>query len=253
MRILPRIIPALLIHKEGFIKSHKFKDYKYLGDPLNIVKIFNEKEVDELVILDIDATKNSKINYKLLEEIASEAFMPIAYGGGINTLEDAKNILSLGFEKIVLNNAAVKNPTLIKKISDYYGSQSVVVSIDVKKNILGKYSVRINNGIEKVNIEPLVHAINSVSLGAGEIIINSIDLDGTMKNYDYDLISLFTNKINVPIIALGGASCWKDLAEVINITNASAASASSIFVFQGPHKAVLISYPKYNEIESFFK
>lgn len=253
MRILPRIIPTLLLHNEGFVKSEKFKDYKYLGDPINIVKIFNEKEVDELVILDIDASKNSKINFQLLEDIASEAFMPIAYGGGISTLEDAKNILSLGFEKIVLNKATITNSILISEISNYYGAQSVVVSIDVKKNIFGNYTLRFNNGKEKSNIDPIVHAKNCVQLGAGELIINSIDLDGTMKGYDHELIQKFTNNINVPVVALGGASGWKDLADIINNSGASASGASSIFVYQGPHKAVLISYPKFNEIDHYFK
>jgi len=252
--ILPRIIPCLLLQNEGLVKTVKFKSPKYLGDPINIVRIFNEKEVDELVFLDIMATVDGKRPpFGLLEKVASEAFMPLGYGGGIRNLEDIKTILSLGFEKIIINSYAVENPSFISKVADIVGSQSVVVSIDAKKNFWGKYEVRTRRGKKKTGLDPTEFAIKMENAGAGELLLCSIERDGTMKGYDIDLIHQVTNSVNIPVVACGGANTLKDFGVVIKNGGASAASAGSMFVFNGPHKAVLISYPPYSELKNIFK
>jgi cyclase len=252
--LIPRIIPCLLLRNAGLVKTVNFKDPKYLGDPINIVKIFNEKEVDELVFLDITATMDGKRPpFELLEKVASEAFMPVGYGGGIRSLEDVKTILGLGIEKIILNTYAVENPSFISEVADFAGNQSTVLSIDVKKNMFGKYEVRTHRGTKATGLDPVNFAVTMEKGGAGELILCSIDRDGTMKGYDIDLISRVTAAVHIPVVACGGSRTVQDLGLAIKQGGASAAGAGSMFVFQGPHRAVLISYPEYAEIENVFK
>jgi len=252
--LIPRVIPCLLLSSAGLVKTVKFKDPKYLGDPINIVKIFNEKEVDELVFLDITATVDGKRPpFELLEKVAGEAFMPLGYGGGIRNIEDVKTILGLGIEKVVINTYAVENPSFITAVANFAGNQSTVVSIDVKKGIFGKYEVRSHRGTKATGLDPVEYAVRMEKEGAGELILCSIDRDGTMKGYDIDLISRVTAAVKIPVVACGGSCTVKDLGVAIKQGGASAAGAGSMFVFQGLHRAVLISYPEYAEIENILK
>ncbi|MCX5805029.1 MAG: AglZ/HisF2 family acetamidino modification protein [Proteobacteria bacterium] len=252
--LIPRVIPCLLLQNAGLVKTVKFKDPKYLGDPINIVKIFNDKEVDELVFLDITATVEGKHPpFELLEQVASEAFMPVGYGGGIRSLEDVKTILGLGIEKVVINSYAVENPSFISNVANFAGSQSTVVSIDVKKGIFGAYEVRTHRGTKTTGMDPVELAVRMENEGAGELILCSIDRDGTMKGYDIDLISRVAAAVNIPVVACGGSRTVHDLGAVIKQGGASAAGAGSMFVFQGPHRAVLISYPHYDELEQLLE
>ena len=240
-----RVIPSLLIHKDGLVKSVRFKDYKYVGDPINAVKIFNDKEVDELVMMDIDATKeNRSPNIARIAEIAGEAFMPVAYGGGITTVQQIKDILFNGIEKVIINKAAHTQPELRTEAAALFGSQTIVVSIDVKKNLFGRSKVYTDNGRNNTGIDPAVFAIQVAQLGAGEILLNSIDRDGTYQGYDLPLIKSVSDAVSIPVIAIGGASSVDDFQQAIN-NGASATAAGSMFVFQRPHQAVLISYPDY--------
>jgi cyclase len=244
-----RIIPALLIQKGGLVKSIRFKDHKYVGDPINAVKIFNEKEVDEIVVLDISASAEKRPpNIEKIKEIASEAFMPLGYGGGITNLEEIKMLITAGVEKAILNTAALTNPRLISDGAKYIGSQSIVVSIDVKKNIWGKYKVFGMNGSKNTGLDPVAFARQMEEAGAGEILLNSIDKDGTFEGYDLDLISSVSSTVNIPVVAIGGASSTEDFTGAIH-AGASAASAGSLFVFQRPLRAVLISYPSQAELK----
>ena len=244
-----RVIPVLLIHNRGLIKSVKFKNYKYVGDPINAVRIFNEKEVDELAILDIDASReNREPDIPRIEEIVSEAFMPIAYGGGITTVDQVKRILSVGVEKVILNREAFRNPALISEIAKQYGSQSVVVSIDYKKNLFGKPFVYIENGKTSTGMDPVTFAKKMEEAGAGEILLNSIERDGTFTGYDLEMIEKISHSVHIPMIAVGGASNLADFKRAVQY-GASAVSAGSLFVFQRPHRAVLISYPSQEELE----
>ena len=245
-----RVIPVLLIHNRGLVKSVKFKDYKYVGDPINAVRIFNDKEVDELAILDIDASAENRVpDIDRIEEIVSEAFMPIAYGGGITTTDQAKKILSAGVEKLILNRSAVKNPVLVSEIAKQFGSQSVVVSIDYKKNLFGRQGVYIENGKTNSGLDPLTFARLMEEAGAGEIMLNSIERDGSFSGYDLEMIEKISRSINIPMIAVGGAASLSDFKEAVQ-HGASAVSAGSMFVFQRPHRAVLISYPSQQELET---
>lgn len=245
-----RVIPVLLIHKRGLVKSVKFRDLKYVGDPINAVRIFNEKEVDELAIIDIDASSENRApDITRIEEIVSEAFMPIAYGGGITTVEQVKRILSAGVEKVILNRSAVKNPALITEIAKQFGSQSVVVSIDYKKNFFGKQGVYIENGKTNTGLDPLLFAKQMEEAGAGELLLNSIERDGSFSGYDLDMIEKISHSVSIPLIAVGGASDLSDFKKAVQ-HGASAVSAGSMFVFQRPHRAVLISYPSQKELET---
>jgi imidazole glycerol-phosphate synthase subunit HisF len=228
----------------------KFRDYKYVGDPINAVRIFNEKEVDELAILDIDAGRENRVpDISRIEEIVSEAFMPIAYGGGITTADQAKRILSCGVEKVILNRAAVKNPALVSEIARQFGSQSVVVSIDYKKNFFGRSGVYIENGKTNTGLDPVSFAKQMETNGAGEILLNAIEKDGSFSGYDLDMIEQVSHAINIPMIAVGGAASLSDFRQAV-LHGASAVSAGSMFVFQRPHRAVLISYPSQKELEN---
>lgn len=250
----PRVIPCLLLKNKGLVKTVKFKEPKYLGDPINIVRIFNDKEVDELIFLDITATvERKKPPFKLLSEIASECFMPLGYGGGINDLNDVRTILSLGVEKVAINSWAVEDPSFVTTAADRFGSQSIVVSIDVKKNIFGKYQVFTQGGRQKTGLDPLKFAVQMEQMGAGELLINSIDRDGTMQGYDLSLVTQISDAVGIPVVACGGAGTVDDLAGAVNQGGASAAAAGSMFVFQGPHRAVLISYPNGDELQKAFE
>lgn len=245
----PRIIPVLLLKGNGLYKTVRFKNPVYVGDPINTVKIFNEKEVDEIVLLDIGASlEGREPNYERISEIAGEAFMPLAYGGGVRTVEQAKKLLSLGVEKIVLNSAAVEDPDFVKVLSAEVGSQSVVVSVDVRKTLFGKYHIAWKNGQKTRSQAPLDWARQVTELGAGEILIHCIDRDGVMQGCDTDLIRAVSHELSVPVIGCGGAGSVGDLADVLR-AGASAAAAGAMFVFQGKHRAVLISYPEAAEID----
>ena len=244
-----RIIPVLLIKDGGLVKSVKFKDHKYVGDPINAVQIFNDKEVDEIVLLDISASSAKKQpNLKAIKEIASEAFMPLAYGGGITSIDEIKQLIAGGVEKVVLNMSAYNNPKLITEASNLVGAQSVVASIDVGKNIFGKYKVYISNGSKNTGLDPVEYALSMEAAGAGEIFLNSIDKDGTFAGYDLALIEKVSKAVSVPVVAIGGAGSIEDFSNAIR-SGASAAAAGSLFVFQRPHKAVLISYPSQQELK----
>jgi cyclase len=250
----PRIIPSLLIHDNGLVKTVHFKNPKYVGDPINAVKIFNEKAVDELTIFDIDATVLGKEpNYSLIERLASQSMMPLCYGGGVKTIDHAQRIFSLGIEKIALSSAVLQKPELITEISDRVGSQSVIVVLDVKKKLLGGYEVYTHNGKKATGINPFKFAEEAQKLGAGEIVINSIDRDGVMKGYDLDLIAKVREKISLPMTVLGGAGCLEDIEKVIDAYGVIGVAAGSLFVFKGPYKAVLINYPTQIEKNKIFK
>lgn len=250
----PRIIPSLLIQDNGLVKTVNFKNPIYVGDPINAVRIFNEKEVDELAIFDIDATvKGNEPNYSLIERLASQSMMPLCYGGGVKTVEQAQRIFSLGIEKIALSSSVLQNPTLITAISERVGSQSVIVVLDVKKKLLGGYEVYTHNGKKATGINPFKFVEEAQKLGAGEIVINSIDKDGVMKGYDLDLIAKVREKISVPMTVLGGAGSLSDIEKVIDQHGVIGVAAGSLFVFKGPYKAVLINYPTQLEKNKIFK
>lgn len=244
-----RVIPCLLLRNGGLVKTTKFKDPKYVGDPINAVRIFNEKEVDELVFLDISATSAKREpNFDLLADIASEAFMPFGYGGGITRVEQIKVLYSLGVEKVIINTAAIRTPHLVSEAASLAGSSSVVVSMDVRRSWLGKYSVWSGGGQQDERRDPVSFALEMERLGAGEILLNSIDRDGTMSGFDLDLIQQVSEAVSVPLIAVGGAGGLEDFRKAVKM-GASAVSAGSLFVFHGKHRAVLITYPGYGELE----
>lgn len=257
--LLPRIIPCLLVKDKALVKTVKFDHEKYVGDPLNAVKIFNEKEVDELILLDISATiENKEPDYRMIENIAMECRMPLCYGGGIKTVEQAKEIFSLGVEKIALSSAAIETQNLITAIAEQVGTQSVVVVLDVKKRLVGGgYDVYTHRGTRKRSIDFMTFLSQVESLGVGEIIINSIDRDGVMEGYDMNLASHVKTVINIPLTLLGGAGSLDDIGLLINKWRIIGASVGSLFVFKGKYKAVLINYPTHSEknelIEKYFK
>ncbi|PCJ78505.1 MAG: imidazole glycerol phosphate synthase subunit HisF [Flavobacteriales bacterium] len=252
-QMIPRVIPVLLLKNAGLVKTVKFKEPKYVGDPLNAVKIFNEKEVDELVFLDITATvKNMPPPLKLLSEIASECFMPFCYGGAIRTIEDIKQITNSGVEKVSINNYAVENPDFIEKAATIFGSSTIVISIDVKKNFWGKYEVYTKGGKNNTKLDPVKFAVEMNKRGAGEILLNSIDRDGTQAGFDIELVKKVSCEVDVPVIACGGSGSVEHLAEAIKDGGASAVAAGSQFVFHGKHRAVLINYPSQQELKAAF-
>jgi len=247
--LYPRIIPCLLVHNKGLVKTVKFKDPKYVGDPINAVKIFNEKEVDEIMVVDIDASReNLEPDYKMIENLAVECRMPLCYGGGIKTIEQAERIFSLGVEKIAISSIALENPNLISRIAERVGNQSVIVVLDVKKKLFGsKYEIWTHNATKNTGKDPVEFAKLCESLGAGEIIINSIDHDGVMKGYDLTLIDKIRESISLPMTVLGGAGSLDDIGCLIKKYGIIGVAAGSLFVFKGKYKAVLINYP--NRIE----
>ncbi|MEI7614838.1 MAG: AglZ/HisF2 family acetamidino modification protein [Betaproteobacteria bacterium] len=249
--LYPRIIPCLLVHNKGLVKTTKFKDPKYVGDPINAVKIFNEKEVDELIVIDIDASRAGKEpDYKMIENLAAECRMPFCYGGVIKTVEQAQRIFSLGVEKIAISSLAIENPTIITKIAERVGNQSVVVVMDVKKKTFSsKYEIFIHNGTTATGLDPLLLGAEMQKLGAGEIVVNSIDNDGVMKGYDLSLIQKIRDVINIPMTVMVGAGSFDDLGELIKQHGIRGVAAGSIFVFKGKYRAVLINYPTVKEKE----
>jgi len=241
--LLSRYIPCLLLKDKGLVKSINFKKYKYIGDPLNAVKIFNEKEADELMFIDIEASKKKKeIDYKLLEKIANQSFMPLCYGGGIKTIQQMKRIFYIGYEKISLNTIALNDLSIVKKASETFGSQSVVITVDIKKNLFGKYQIFSHTKKKVLRIPFLEYIKKVIKNGAGEIVINNVDRDGKMNGFDLKLMRQISDVVDIPIIALGGAGKFQDMTDVIKLSNISAAAAGSLFVYQGPNKAVLINY-----------
>ena len=244
----PRIIPTLLIDDRDLIKTVRFGERTYLGDPVNAVKIFNRKRVDELSILDIGATKNGREpDFEILKDIASEAFMPLSCGGGIKTVEQIHDLLSIGYEKVVINTELVKDPELIRKAAELVGSQSIVASIDAKM-AGGRYKCCIAGATETVDISPDELAKKAEALGAGEIIINSVDRDGMMSGYDIALVRSVADAVKIPVIAIGGAGGIADLKEVLTEGHAHAAAGGSMFVYYGRLKAVLITAPGEQEL-----
>lgn len=246
----PRIIPCLLLDENnGLVKTIQFRKPKYIGDPINAVKILNNKSVDELCILGISVTKKkSEIAWELLEDIATEAFMPLSYGGGVRTLDDVKRLFSIGYEKVLFNTAIFKNPRLIEEAVAYAGSQSIVASIDVKSNFLNKSSCWIQCGLKNTKESPASIAKRVESLGVGEVLLNSIDRDGMMQGYDIELVKSVVDVVSVPVIACGGAGCIEDIKAVIHEGHAHAAAAGSMFVYYGRYKAILITYPTEKEL-----
>jgi cyclase len=248
-----RVIPSLLIHHNKLVKTTQFKNPKYIGDPINAIHIFNEKEVDELLVLDISATSEKREpNFKLIEEFAGECFMPLTYGGGIKTIDQADRIFSYGVEKICLQSEVIKNPEFISSLVKRFGSQSIVVSVDVKKNWLGrsKFFFAATKKILQIDLFELIK--NLVNAGAGEVLLNAVDKDGTLSGPDLEMIQKVSQLIKVPVIALGGISSLADIKAAIN-AGASAVAAGAFFVYQGTHRAVLITYPQYNELEKLFR
>jgi cyclase len=239
-----RIIPVLTIMGNRLVKTVKFKNPNYIGDPLNAIKIFNEKKVDELIILDIEASRqNKEPSYKLIYEMAGEAFMPLGYGGGIKTLDQAKKIFALGIEKVVLNSVLLENPNLITQIANIYGAQSVVLSLDYKKNILGKLRPHFYSGKEYMKKDINTFALEMIDLGIGEIILQDIEKDGTFGGYNLEMISELKN-LSIPIVAMGGCNSVSNMKEAVK-SGANAIAAGSLFVYRNNDpKSILINYPK---------
>lgn len=247
----PRIIPVLLVRGKGLVKSVKFDAYGYVGDPLNAVRIFNEKEVDELVVLDIMASKeNNPPNMKLLASLTEECFMPLSYGGGISNIEQMREIFALGVEKLILNSAVIGDLSLVRQAAAEFGSQSVVVSIDCKKNFFGAYAVYSHAKRPVAEKDPIVFAKMAEEAGAGELVVNSVDQDGMREGFDLKLCKAIAESVRVPVVACGGGGAFQHFRDVIEKAHVDAAAGGSFFVYQGKHKAVLISYPKPQEIES---
>jgi len=250
---IKRIIPCLLLRNNGLVKTVKFKESTYVGDPINTVKIFNEKEVDEIFFLDIDATKEKKEPpYELIQNIASECFMPFAYGGGIHSLAQIERIIKSGAEKIIINTQAFLEKNFLKEAVHEFGSSTIAVSIDVKKEFHKGNIVYIKGGTQSTGITPVTYAKEIENAGAGEILINSIDRDGVMEGYDIELIKSISQSIRIPIIACGGAGKLSDFRSAVKEGGASASAAGSFFVFHGKRRAVLITYPSYSEISKLF-
>ena len=245
--LVTRLIPVLLLHNESLVKTTNFKNFKYIGDPCNTVRIFNELEVDELIILDILASKNNySPNLNLLKMMAEESFMPLSYGGGISSISDAKKVFELGFEKIVINSSVIKNPKLIKDLCTYFGSQSIVVSIDIKKNLFGRKYIynHSNSSFLKVNILDWIK--NIVNYGAGEIFLTSVDHEGTWKGFDKELIKEVVTSISIPVVAHGGAGSIEDIINLNNETDVSGIGLGNLVLYQKKNNGVLVNFPKIN-------
>lgn len=248
-----RIIPALLLSNIGLVKGAKFSKHRYIGDPINTVKIFNDKEVDELIFFDINATNESRSpNFELLSDIASQAFMPFGYGGGLHNVKQVERLFKIGAEKAIINSAAVYNKQLVRDASSIAGSQSIVVSIDVKKNILGKHIVYTHSGTIKSGFDVVDYSRRIEDAGAGEIIICSIDREGTNLGFDKELIKSVSESVNIPVVASGGAGKISHFKQAVDL-GASAISAGNIFIFHGKHRAVLITYPEREDLKRLFK
>jgi len=245
-----RVIPVLLVKNGGLVKTVKFDNPRYVGDPINAVRIFNEKEVDEIAVIDIACTRQKKVpDFDLISQICGEAFMPLAYGGGISTLEQIAQILYQGAEKVILQTAAFDNPGLVTEAAARFGNQSIVVSLDAKKSLLGGYKVYRDNGTKATSYHPADWAKRLEEMGAGEIVVNSIAHDGTYKGYELALVEMVAKAVNIPVVAQGGASVPADFLSAVR-AGASAAAAGSMFVFQRPHQAVLVTYPTQEQLKN---
>jgi cyclase len=244
--MIPRIIPVLLLEDGGLVKTVRFREPRYVGDPINAVRILNDKQVDELVLLDIRATRDGRPpDWDAVAEITSEAFMPVAYGGGIGDVATATRLIQSGVEKVVVNAAAVERPADIAAIADRLGSSTLVISIDASRRPDGTYEVVTESGTKRAGIDVRAHAESMARLGAGELFLNSIDRDGTMDGYDLELIGSVANDVDIPVVACGGAGSLDDMVGAVREGGAAAAAAGSLFVFHGRHRAVLITYPTY--------
>lgn len=240
-----RIIPALLLRDESLVKTVRFNKFTYVGDPCNTVRIFNELEVDELLFLDITATREDRgPNLKILGDIADECFMPLGYGGGIRALNDAKSVFDIGFEKVAVNSSVVETPRLVTEIAEQYGSQAVIVSIDVKRDLRGRNTVRTHSGRKATGLDPVAWAKEMESRGAGEILITSIDREGTWEGFDLELVGNVVNAVSIPVIAHGGGGSAEDVAKVVRQAHASAVALGSMVVFQKKGMGVLVNFPE---------
>lgn len=243
-----RVIPVLLLHRSGVYKTVRFSRPVYIGDPVNAVKIFNEKEVDELIVLDFMASREgAPPDFAKLEDIASEAFMPMGYGGGIRSVDEMRRIIFCGYEKVIVNSAACRNQGIIHEGARLLGSQSVVVSIDYRKNLFGRNKVYVEGGKVSTSIDPVTFAIKMEELGAGELILHSIDRDGTYSSYDTEMIANVSEAVSIPVIACGGAARLEDFRAAVD-AGASAVAAGSIFVYRGNTKGILLNYPSQQEL-----
>ena len=244
----PRIAPCLLVHDGGLVKTIKFENPKYVGDPINAVKIFNEKEVDEIIVVDIDASVHKKEpDYTLIKNLAAECRMPLCYGGGVRTTEQVERIIALGVEKVAMSSSMIVDPELVAKAAAVVGSQSIVVVMDVKRNSRGRYEVFVHNGRKATGLRPVEFAKKLEELGAGELVVNSIDRDGTMAGYDLQIAQEVREATHLPMTILGGAGSLNDIASLIETFGIIGAAAGSLFVFKGSFRAVLINYPSRSE------
>ena len=249
--LMRRVIPCLLLRGAGLVKTVRFKDAKYVGDPINAIRIFNDKEVDELMLLDIAASRERRgPAFEVIEEVASECFMPLAYGGGIRSTEDARRILKLGVEKVVFNTTAWQAPEVLAEASREFGAQAVVASIDVRRKLFGRYEVYVDGGTRATGMSPVDYARRMEDAGVGEILLTAIDRDGTLQGYDLELLAQVTSTVAVPVIASGGAGSLGDLSAAVTIGGADAVAAGAMFVFHGRHRAVLITYPSRVDLEA---
>ena len=247
-----RVIPCLLLKGDGLVKTVRFKEPKYVGDPINAVKIFNEKEVDELIFLDITATPEGRTpSFDRVRDIASECFMPMCYGGGVRSMEHARKLFNLGVEKVALNSAAAENPALITELANAFGNQSIIVGVDVMRDWMGRPRVFIRCGTKNTGRAPVEYVREMEQRGAGEILLNSVDRDGTMQGFDVELIREVTQAVHIPVVVCGGAGSVAHLGAAV-AAGASGVAAGSLFVFTGPHRAVLINYPTANELRDAF-
>ncbi len=249
----PRVIPTLLLKNGGLVKTVRFKKSRYIGDPINAVKIFNEKRADELIFLDITASRQDRtISTQIVEKIGDEAYMPFTVGGGIRTIDDIRRTINSGAEKIALCSHAVLDPPFIRRAADVFGSSAIVVSIDVKKVLFRGYTVCTHGGTRTTGLDPGEFAVLVQKMGAGEILLNSIDRDGTMSGYDLELLKYVSDAVSIPVIACGGAGSLNDLSEAVNTGGASAVAAGSLFVYHGKLNAVLINFPSGKELKGIF-
>lgn len=249
-----RVIPCLLLEERRLIKTTRFRKPRYVGDPINVVRILNEKEVDELLILDVAASRRGRPpDYEYIEDFVGECFIPVCYGGGVKTAEDARRLFHMGIEKVSISTAAFEQPGLVEEMASLFGSQSVVVCVDVLRRSFGGYEVRVTGGSRRTGLQPGDWSREMEERGAGEVIVNAIHRDGTMKGYDLDLIQEVTQSVSIPVVACGGAGDLGDLSRAVLEGGASAASAGSKFVYHGKNHAVLINYPGREELKALFR
>jgi imidazole glycerol-phosphate synthase subunit HisF len=245
-----RVIPCLQLIGDSLVKTIKFKNPSYIGDPINTVRIFNELEVDELCLLDITASQeNREPPIEILQQISNECFMPLSYGGGLKDFDTAKKIMAIGFEKLVVNTQAWRRLELITKLSEHFGAQAVIGSIDVKKNLFGKYNVFISDGTEKIDMDVIDWAKKLQEAGAGEILITSMDKDGTWSGFDIELTRKVSDALSVPVIANGGAGSIAHIGEAVKKGNASAVCLGRMVVYQQKGMGVLVNFPDKTKIE----